>query len=115
MQNQLENRFGLTEREMETIQNIFEKYPEVKKVFVFGSRAKGTYKQGSDVDLAVMNAVISDKTIHGLSADFQESSLPYRVELVDFNSLKNPDFISHIERLGILIYERPGPLPNITM
>ena len=66
MSKSLKNKFGLTERDMQTIQDIFNKYPEVEVVHIFGSRAKGTFKIGSDVDLALMNTGINDKIIRKL-------------------------------------------------
>ncbi|HLX91464.1 MAG TPA: nucleotidyltransferase domain-containing protein [Puia sp.] len=114
MQNQLKNKFGLTERDMQTIRDIFVKYPEVEKVFLFGSRAKGNFKQGSDIDLSVMNAGVNDISIRGLHADFEESSLPYRVELVNFPALNSPEFVAHIERVGILFYDRTKALRNFS-
>jgi predicted nucleotidyltransferase len=115
MQNHLENKFGLTERDISTIRNILIKYPEVQKVLIFGSRAKGNYKPGSDIDLAVFNAGVSETLIRRLHADFEESSLPYRIELYNFPSLKSAEFISHIERVGIVIYDRAEVLPNSTI
>jgi predicted nucleotidyltransferase len=55
----------------------FKKYPDVKSVLIFGSGARGKYKQGSDIDLAIMNNGVNDKLISKIKSDFQESSLPY--------------------------------------
>ncbi len=72
------NSFGLTVRDMETIENILKKYPAIKTVNVFGSRAKGNFKKGSDIDLAIMNENVSEDIILKLTSDFQESSLERR-------------------------------------
>ncbi|MGQ0827286.1 MAG: nucleotidyltransferase domain-containing protein [Bacteroidota bacterium] len=95
-----ENKFGLTVRDMQTILNIFSKYREVKEVHIFGSRAKDTYRPGSDIDLAIMNKKVTDRTITQLQNDFEESSLPYTVDLVNYPLLKHPEFIDHIKRVG---------------
>lgn len=100
------NKFGLTQRDMHTIQNIFNKYPEIEQVHIFGSRAKDNYKTGSDIDLALMNKGISDKTISKLQNDFEESSLPYTVDLVNFALLKHPEIVAHINRVGIIFYKK---------
>jgi uncharacterized protein len=99
-----ENKFGLTERSIQTISEIFEKYPVIEEVVVFGSRAMGNYKLGSDLDLAIMNIGVDDKTIMRLKNDFEDSSLPISVDLVNFPQLKHPDFIEHIERVGKVFY-----------
>lgn len=98
------NRYGLTERDMNTIFSILNKYPEVLIVHLFGSPAKGTHKFGSDVDLAIMNEGASKKTLSELRAEFEESTMPYRVDLVDFNRLEKREFLEHIERVGVPFY-----------
>ena len=100
------NKFGLTTRDMRAIRSVFEKYPQIVEVHIFGSRAKGNFKLGSDIDLAVMNVGVTDKCIREMLSDFEESSLPYKVDLVNFATIKHPDFIEHIKRVGILLYRK---------
>ncbi len=106
MREPSDSKFGLTERDIITLKTIFKKYPEVKSVYIFGSRAKGNYKPGSDIDLAIMNEAVSARTLSNLNSDFSESSLPYTVDLVNFTSLKHPEFIAHIERVGLVFYSQ---------
>jgi len=103
---QKRNKFGLSERDMATIQNIFENYPLVCLVLIFGSRAKGNYKSGSDIDLAIMNESLTDKEIVKLKSDFEESNLPYTVDLVNYISLKHLDLKNHIDRVGQTLYQK---------
>jgi uncharacterized protein len=100
-----ENPFGLTDRDMTTFQDIFKKYPDVKTVFIFGSRAKNSYKPGSDIDLSVMNEGVNETIIRKINAEFEESSLPYHVELLDYHTLKHADLKSHIDRVGVVFYQ----------
>ena len=100
-----QNKFGLTERNIGELYAIFKKYTDVKEVHLFGSRAKGNYTIGSDIDLAVMNTGLQPKTISRILADCAKSSLPVAVDLVDFTSLNNPEFINHIQRVGVLFYD----------
>ena len=57
------HHYGLTERDFKTITDILKKYPDIGEVRLFGSRAKGNYKHGSDIDIAVMNEGVNFKTI----------------------------------------------------
>jgi len=98
------SKYGLSERNIGELFTIFSKYPDIKEVNLFGSRAKGNYNEGSDIDLAVMNAGLQPKTISRVLADCSESRLPVAVDLVDFNALTNPQFIEHIQRVGVLFY-----------
>jgi predicted nucleotidyltransferase len=97
---------GLSERDMLTITGILRKYPDIWRVCLFGSRAKGTFHSGSDIDLAIMNAGLRETTIRRLKSDFEESSLPYFVDVVDFPSITHEALKDHILRVGVLIYER---------
>jgi predicted nucleotidyltransferase len=99
--------FGLSRRSLETLYHILSKYADIQKVYIFGSRVKGNFRPGSDIDLAVMNQGLAPKTIAKVLDDCTESSLPVMVDLVDFSRLKHPDFIEHIERVGQQFYPPP--------
>ena len=71
---------------------------------LFGSRAKGNYRLGSDVDLAIMNKGVDVKRLNKLKSNFEESSLPYKVDLVNFTRLEKQEFIEHIQRVGVPFY-----------
>jgi predicted nucleotidyltransferase len=98
--------FGLSQRDIDTIRNILGKYPDINFVYLFGSRAKGTYKQGSDIDLAVMDNPISINNLLQLKNDFEDSSLPYFVDILDYSSVKNPLLKEHIQQFGKTIYSK---------
>jgi len=106
MNKKEKNAFGLTDRDIKTLQDIFKKYPDVKNVFIFGSRAKGTYKQGSDIDLTIMNEGVKDTVISKIKSDFEDSSLPYTVDLVGYHTIKHPELKNHIDRVGVPFYEK---------
>lgn len=95
--------FGLNTREWTVLHEIFRQYPEIRTVFIFGSRAHGKWKTGSDIDLAIMNQV-SDETLQQLRSDFEESNLPYFVDILDYTKLKNELLMEHIDREGQLFY-----------
>lgn len=98
-------RYGLRVRDMQTITEIFSRYPHIKIVQLFGSRAKGTFHSGSDIDLAVMNEDVPPKVMLQLQNEFSESSLPYFVDLVYYPEIESDAFREHIERVGVVIYE----------
>lgn len=98
-------RLGLTERDIDTLEGILKKHPEVQEVWIFGSRAKGSYKAGSDIDLAVMNKGVSTETMSQIKGELEESSLPYRVDIVDINATRHADLAEHIKRAGMVFYQ----------
>jgi uncharacterized protein len=91
---------------METIKHILIHYPEVTEVHVFGSRATGNYKPGSDIDLAIVNTGISDRILQHLKAEFDDSSLPYRVDIVNLHETNHPGLIEHIQRVGVVFFKK---------
>ena len=106
LMTQTKNEFGLTQREMEVTIQILRARPEVKRVHIFGSRATGTFHAGSDVDLAIMDTNADRQLLLKLASDFQESSLPYFVDVVNYHSLENQAFKDHIDRVGKVFYSR---------
>lgn len=96
---------GLTIRDQNTIQSIFAKYDTVKRVYIFGSRAKGTFTCGSDVDLAIMNTETTEGDLIRIKSDFDESDLPYFVDVVSYSQVSHLPLKNHIDRVGELFYE----------
>ena len=99
--------FGFTPRQLEIIEQVITSFQEIEKAIIFGSRAKGNYKPGSDVDIALMgNAVTSDTA--GKLADQlnEETPLPFYFDVLDFRSIENVKLKEHIERAGQLLFVR---------
>lgn len=94
--------FGLLEKDVEYIKKAIEDFPEVEKAKIFGSRAIGNYKKGSDVDIALFGKGITDKTIAGLSDLLNEEyPLPYFFDVIHYEGINNTRLIEHIDELGI--------------
>ncbi len=85
----------------EKILNIFKEFDKVEKVILFGSRAIGTAKIGSDIDLALVGKGITFKDLCRMGARLEDLDLPNKIDLVDYNSITNLELKSHIERVGI--------------
>ena len=96
--------YGLSASAQTLILQIIAAYPHIEEVILFGSRAKGNYKPGSDIDLAVKGKDINKDDISGLSSAFEESLLPYFVDVVNYATIKNEALKEHIDRVGIRIY-----------
>lgn len=96
---------GLGPRDIASIQKALGSFPAVEQAMVFGSRAKGTHKKASDVDLAVKGSGITDDMIKRLSAILNEDlPLPYFFDVVRYESINNPELTAHIDRVGKVIY-----------
>ena len=104
--NALVTKTGLKERDIQTIKAIFQQYPVVTKVYLFGSRAMGNYKKGSDIDFAIMNEGERETIISKIKGEFEDSSLPYFVDLVNYPGISHTGLREHIERVGIEFYSK---------
>ena len=98
------NSFGLSRRDMVAIEVVLRSHSDIQKVVIFGSRAKGNFHPGSDIDLAIMNPHVSWSTLARMQDEFKETNLPYFVDLVDFSTLCHEDLKDHIIRVGKEIY-----------
>jgi predicted nucleotidyltransferase len=97
--------FGLRESDLDYIRKTIKKFPEIKKAVIFGSRARGNYKPGSDVDIAVYGENITFDTLSGLHAMLEEyGPLPYFFDIVDYMHLENKELKEHIDRVGKIIF-----------
>jgi type I restriction enzyme, S subunit len=99
-------KFGLDDITIEAIQKVFENYSKVDEVMVFGSRAKGNYKEGSDIDLTVKGNNITLNDILSLGGNLEDLNLPYKFDLLDYSTIKEKALVEHIDRVGIQFYKR---------
>src|SRR5690242_11415306 len=100
-------RFGLKEETIQKICAVLAHYPSVEKAVLYGSRAKGNYKNGSDIDLTLHGG--ADLTLHvlyRLSDELDDLLLPYTIDLSIFSQISDPDVIEHIQRVGVTFYEK---------
>ena len=95
--------YGLDIELLTQINNIFNHYPEIKSVIIFGSRAKGNFKPGSDIDLAIIGN-ITPTIISQIYLQIDELNSPYKFDLINYNSISNNDLLEHINRIGKTIY-----------
>jgi predicted nucleotidyltransferase len=97
--------YGLRDSDLKYLKNAFRRYSSIEKVILFGSRALGNYKNGSDIDLAIKGE--KGDEIRSLSAHLNEDSpLPYHFDVLDYNTITHQNLLDHIQRVGITIYSR---------
>jgi len=100
-------KFGLSDDDVAKIKRVLAACPAVKKVVVFGSRAMGNYKNGSDIDLAIWSDEHDNRSIGELKTALEEGlSLPYFFDLVEYSAIDNPQLRQHIDTYGIVLIER---------
>ena len=96
---------GLAPHEIELMQEVFRRFPTISEVTLYGSRAKGTYRPGSDIDLALIG--VDDALYAEAVADaLDELPLPYRFDVKAHGDIKYGPLREHIARVGISLYRR---------
>lgn len=94
---------GLSSEEISCVCRVLQTVSSVQQAILFGSRAKGTFQTGSDVDLAVKGC--SDADVIALSAALNEETvLPYFFDVVAYEKINSQELLEHIERVGLTIY-----------
>jgi len=99
-------KFGLTSEELDSILAIFKQFPEIQEATLFGSRAMGREKQGSDIDIALKGTQL-DSVAAAVSFELNNGYLPYYFDVLNYASIDNEVLKSHIDRVGVLIYSPP--------
>ena len=98
--------FGLSEQTIERINAVFAEHPAVEKAVLYGSRAKGTHKPGSDIDLTLYGAALSHREMNHILDALDALDLPYSIDLSLFSRLSHPPLREHIKRVGVIFYAR---------
>ena len=99
--------FGLKDTDLAYIVHTLQDFSEIKKAAIFGSRAKGNYKPGSDIDMAIYGEEVTFDILAKLHWTLEEESpLPYFFDIVDYTHLDHKELKEHIERVGKVIYEK---------
>jgi len=101
-----EGRFGLPWHAIEKLRAVFQSFAQVERVILYGSRAKGTYRMGSDIDLTVEGEGLSLQQLLAMESQIDELLLPWMVDLSLKDRIDNPALLDHIARVGVTFYER---------
>jgi predicted nucleotidyltransferase len=99
--------FGLKQKHIDSINSVFIQYPQIDSVILYGSRAKGNYKTGSDIDLTIIETNLTYTDLLRIMTKLDDLMLPYKIDLSQKKQIGNPDLVDHINRVGQVFYERP--------
>ena len=99
--------FGLKQSDIEAIVKVLQGFPAIETALIFGSRAMGNYKRGSDIDIAIkgedVTFNISSKISYLLN---EETPMPYFFDVVHYEQIANDNLIDHINRVGVVFYTK---------
>lgn len=104
--SQSTTKYGLKMAEIVAIQNVLKLFPHLKKAIIYGSRAKGNFRPGSDIDLSLQGNNLNYQDLVAIENCLDELLLPYTIDLSIYDLIDNSDLIDHIDRVGIEFYHR---------
>ena len=99
-------KYGLSESTVEKISAVFSGFPAIEGAVLYGSRAKGNFKPGSDIDLTLHGASLTPRLCATIAETLDELLLPYGIDLSLFDSLDSLELREHIARVGVVFYQR---------
>jgi predicted nucleotidyltransferase len=102
-------RYGLKEQNIESICGIFARHPAVEKAVLYGSRAKGNFKPGSDIDLTLLGETLTPEELGRIEEELDDLLLPYQIDLSIFRRIENASLREHIERIGVDFFRKQAP------
>lgn len=99
-------QFGLKQEDIDKINHVFTAYDGIDSVIIYGSRAKGNFKVGSDIDLTIKENSLSFPKFLEIENILDDLLLPYKIDLSLKRKITNIDLLAHIDRVGKLFYKR---------
>jgi len=103
--NDLSTQFGLKPSVIEKIRGVLREYPQIEQVLLYGSRAKGNYRQGSDIDLTIKGDQLTPALLMEMENKLDDLLLPYKIDLSLFHSIENKELIAHIDHVGLVFFQ----------
>ena len=97
--------FGIYPKSFDEITSILQSCKRIDEVIIYGSRAKGNYKEGSDIDLTIKGA-ITDDDFNKIWHDLDDSYIPYKFDISIYANLTSDSLKEHIDRVGKIFYKR---------
>jgi len=101
-------KYGLSEITTKKICGVFARFPEIEKAILYGSRAKGNFRPGSDIDLTLCGSAITPDLRAKVASALDDLLLPYTVDLSVFDMLNHTELREHVQRVGVVFYEKVG-------
>ena len=98
-------KFGLSDTVIKELQEVFRRHANIEKVLIFGSRSKGNYRPGSDIDLAVIGKDLDYSQLLEIRCEIDDLELLYSIDLLDYQKKKGTPLGDHIDRVGQVFFE----------
>ena len=96
--------YGLSDKTIQAIRGVFEQHPQVQKVILYGSRARGDFRNGSDIDLALLGEDFDLSVQFRIANEQDDLLLPYMIDLILLEQVNDPDLRERVEEEGVVFW-----------
>lgn len=101
------SQFGLKEHQIASIHQCFKNFEGIVEVIIYGSRAKGDFRNGSDIDLSIIDdGRLTFRDLLQIQVQLDELMLPWKMDISLLKQIDNDELVDHIERVGKVFYRR---------
>lgn len=107
MPQELSSCLGLSFITLDKLLSVFKCHTAIEQVVIFGSRAKRNFRPSSDIDLAIKGQILPFNQLMQVENQIDELNLPYTVDLIQYEQITNQELVAHIDRVGLVIYNKP--------
>jgi len=98
-------KYGLSDSVIEKILNVLRSHPNIQEAIIFGSRAIGNYREGSDIDITLKGNISFDNLLR-IENEIEDEMLPYKFDVSLFEKLENKKLLEHINNIGKVFYKK---------
>jgi uncharacterized protein len=100
--------FGLKESTIERIKGVLTGHPEVRQAIIYGSRARGNYRNGSDIDLTIKGEGVTLSELMRIETELDDLLFPYKIDLSLLHKINDASLLEYIERVGAVFFVKEG-------
>ncbi|MBC8342868.1 MAG: nucleotidyltransferase domain-containing protein [Bacteroidetes bacterium] len=97
---------GLSNTDFQSIIHIFASNSDIDTVFLYGSRAKGNFRKGSDIDITLSGSALTLRDLNQIELALDNLMLPYSFDISLLTNIDNQELLEHIERVGLILYQK---------
>ena|SRR3990167_4712133 len=97
-------QYGLPKKAIQALRQLFQKHQKIQTIILYGSRAKGTFRTGSDIDLCMVAPSMSLRERLSIENEIDDLLLPWKIDLSLRHEIDSPELLAHLERVGVKIY-----------
>lgn len=106
-------KFGLSEKTLQKMHAVFSQYPQVEEAILYGSRARGDYRNGSDIDLTLHGGEdLTHWILSKIATDLDDQLLPYMIDLSIHKNIKDTGLLQQIAKVGVTFYKKKETPPE---